>query len=113
MAKPHEVGSIPAPRQIEDKGIRQAQEMRKHLKKFGCAFLLAPRPFEQARWLLAAVSVFWFSLTALRLFSSSPLTIVRKRPLDSLAASVVHNRAAFRVQRPLAGYAEVARGKQA
>ncbi|WP_300853329.1 hypothetical protein, partial [uncultured Rikenella sp.] len=37
-----------------------------------------------------AASVFWFSLTSLRLFSSSPLTIVRKRPLDSLAASVVH-----------------------
>ncbi len=25
---------FPAPRQIKDKGIRQAQEMRKHLRKF-------------------------------------------------------------------------------
>ena len=41
--------------------------MRKHLKKF-----------------------FWFSLTALRLFSSSPLGKACKPALHSLAASVVH-----------------------
>ena len=41
--------------------------MRKHLKKF-----------------------FWFSLTALRLFSSSPLGKACKPALHSLAESVVH-----------------------
>ena len=40
----------------------------RHLKKFGFAFLLAPRPFERVRWRSAAASVFRVSLTALRLF---------------------------------------------